>query len=45
MTPEKVREKDLWTIVGFQSREDGMPQYTGDFPLEWKEEAIKLANI
>jgi hypothetical protein len=45
LTPDRVRERDLWIIVGFQSKEGGMPQYTGDFPPEWKEEAIRLAKI
>ncbi|MFZ5447866.1 MAG: hypothetical protein ACOZFS_04425 [Thermodesulfobacteriota bacterium] len=45
LTPNRVRERDIWNIVGFQPKEAGMPQYTGDFPLEWKEEAIRLAKI
>jgi hypothetical protein len=43
VTPERVRKRDLWIIVGFQSKEGGMPQYTGDVPLEWKEEALELS--
>jgi hypothetical protein len=32
-------------IAGYKSKEAGLPQYIGDFPLEWKEEAIKLAEL
>lgn len=45
LTPDEAREEGLWIVVGYKSKEGGLPQYTGDFPLEWKEEAIKLAKL
>jgi hypothetical protein len=44
LIPDRVLESELWIIVGFQSQERDLPQYTGDFLLEGKVEAIKLAN-